>query len=848
MDTFGGWLHQQRKDRRLTQREFANRVGCSVVMLRKIENGDRHPSVQIAELIANVLEIPTPEREVFVRVARGELGADRLEHISQQADQSDISPLHDNLPILPTPLIGRTREVDELSHLLIDPQCRLLTLVGPGGIGKTRLAIETASHIQNEFTDGVYFVPLASVNSSRFIIPMIADAIGFSFQGENSVDPKSQLFNYLKEKRTLLLIDNLEHLLVDSVVTDLFTELLEYTEEIKLLITSRESLHLQAEWIFEVHGLPSPEDKEMEGTSMELFLQRARRADVGFNATTSVFPVIVRICQLLEGMPLGIEIAAGWVRTLSCEEILHEIESGLDILHASARDLPARHRSMHAVFDHSWKLLSDEEQSVLLRFSIFHGGFSREAAAQVAGATLSALSGLVTKSLIRRSSERRYDLHELIRQYAFERLAEQPEVLNEVRASHASFYMAFLGTEDERLRGPEQQKVVNELTIDMDNLLSAWDWAIKQQKYELISRAGRSIGRFFEVAGLFQEGIDQLEPLVQVLQAEMRNDELNRLLGMTLLQQGLLYFRKGQFVHAEEIYKDSIALLRSVDDQALLADALTFLGIITYLEGEYAHSRVLLKEGLECAQASNSQWFEAYAIFSLGYIDSLMGEYQKGYEQMLVAIDMWRTIGDPQYIALGLNFITPTVIKLRHYEEAKSIVWESIALCERAKNRWGLGTAYRYLGSVSLAEGQYAAAQTHFQKSLDLFGEYTEGWDIALTLYYLGETALMERNRNEARNKFLKALRISFDANSVPIAINSLLGLAQVYLQDGEPERVLELSYHILNHPSNTQEAKDRAYALQAEVDTQLTPAQIEMIQARAGEKTFEAVVDNLLK
>jgi len=213
MDTFGEWLHQQRKFRRLTQGEFADRVGCSTAMLRKIENGERRPSIQIAKLIANVLEIPPAERATFVRVARGELRVDRISPLSTPIQDPNIFPTQtttrNNLPVLPTPLIGRIQELKNLKRLLDDPDCRLLTLVGPGGIGKTRLAIETASLIKNEFSDGVYFVTFASVDSPRFIVPMVADAIGFSFQSESSIDQKSRLLNYIKEKETLLLLDNL---------------------------------------------------------------------------------------------------------------------------------------------------------------------------------------------------------------------------------------------------------------------------------------------------------------------------------------------------------------------------------------------------------------------------------------------------------------------------------------------------------------------------------------------------------------------------------------------------------------------------------------------------------------
>jgi transcriptional regulator with XRE-family HTH domain len=215
MGTFGEWLRGQRSERKLTREEFARQVGCSVAMLRKIEDGERHPSAQIAELIANALDIPTAERATFIRVARGELGMERLAHISNLIYHPNISPAqanpHNNLPILPTPLIGRQREVEQLNQLLCDPQCRLLTLVGPGGIGKTRLAVEVAAQVQNVFANGVYFVPLASVSSIDAVIPTIANAVYFVFYGPS--DPKMQLLNYLRDKQILLVVDNVEHLL-----------------------------------------------------------------------------------------------------------------------------------------------------------------------------------------------------------------------------------------------------------------------------------------------------------------------------------------------------------------------------------------------------------------------------------------------------------------------------------------------------------------------------------------------------------------------------------------------------------------------------------------------------------
>jgi len=246
---------------------------------------------------------------------------------------------------------------------------------------------------------------------------------------------------------------------------------------------------------------------------------------------------------------------------------------------------------------------------------------------------------------------------------------------------------------------------------------------------------------------------------------------------------------------------------------------------------------------LECAQASNDRWFEAYAIYNLGYVDSLMGDYQKGNEQMLVGLDIWRTIGDPHYIALGLNFMVPTLIKLGLYEEAKGFMIESITLCERAKNRWGMGTAYRYLGSAYLAEGQYTEAQAYFQKSLEIFGEYTEGWDIALSLVYLGEASMMAGAPTEAKENYLKALRISVDSHLIPIALDSLLGLARLQARAGKIEHALELSYYIFNHPTGTQATKDRASEMILEAEKKLVSPQVQAIKESILNFSFEDIV-----
>ncbi|MFO7537081.1 MAG: BTAD domain-containing putative transcriptional regulator, partial [Chloroflexota bacterium] len=331
------------------------------------------------------------------------------------------TPMPRPLPQPPTPFIGREVELHEIGHLLVDPHCRLLTITGPGGMGKTRLALQTAVSQQPHFRDGVAYVSLRPLNSADFLAATIAGALNLTLAGQP--DTRSQLLHLLARREMLIFLDNFEHLL-DGV--DLIADILAQAGGIKLLVTSRQRLDLQEEWSFALgeFNLPAaPVAEEMEASSaVTLFVQSARRADNSFNLTPADYEAVARICRLVGGLPLGIELAASWTRLLSCAEIAQEIEQGLDFLTVSTRNMPQQHQNLRAVFDQSWALLTAAEQQVLQALTIFQGSFTRPAATSVAGASLSLLSGLIDKSLLRYLGPDRYSLHELIRQYAAERL------------------------------------------------------------------------------------------------------------------------------------------------------------------------------------------------------------------------------------------------------------------------------------------------------------------------------------------------------------------------------------------------------------------------------------------
>ena len=389
-----------------------------------------------------------------------------------------------NLPHQSTSFIGRETELSEIDALLADTTCRLLTLVGSGGIGKTRLALQAAANQLPQFADGVYFVSLTPIDSPDVIASAIASAIQLSFFGAK--DPRTQVIDYLRDKHLLLLLDNFEHLL-DGV--DLLTAILESAPDVKLLVTSRERLNVREEWTLALRGLSFPNtstDLTLEQYSaVQLFVARAHQIQASFSLAVNR-EAVQRICQCAEGMPLALELAATWLRALSSDQIAGQMETNLSFLTTPLRNVPVRHRSLQAVFEQSWRLLTKDEKVVLMYLTVFRGGFDFEAAKQVAKATLSQLASLADKSLIRVDAGGRYDLHELLRQYVGEHL-EASEYADEVRAAHSSYYLNFVAQRDTDIKGKQQQAALHGIRIELDNVQAGLNWAINHQQFDLLT-------------------------------------------------------------------------------------------------------------------------------------------------------------------------------------------------------------------------------------------------------------------------------------------------------------------------------------------------------------------------
>jgi len=869
--SFGAWLEKRRKALDLTREELSHRAGCSVSALRKIETDERRPSKQLAGILADCLEIPIEDRSSFLKFARGE---QILGQIHSPTPLPTLKPIHEDpaprpathLPSPPTPLVGREQELRALGQLLTDPQCRIITLVGPGGIGKTRLAIQAAADQCLRFRDGAFFVGLSGLSYLDHVIPAIAEALQFSFYGV--LEPKIQLFNFLHEKELLLILDNFEQLIQGA---GLVSEITEKSPGVKLLVTSREQLNVRGEWTFEVNGLSYPVshsshplgfshsfedhsgDRPFEDYSaVALFIQAASRARVGYKIEAEDYPAIAQICRLVDGIPLGIELASTWVRTLTCTEIAREIETSLDFLATTGWGILERHKSMRAVFDHSWNLLSEEEQRVLGWLSVFRGDFSRQAAEQIAGASLSILSSLIAKSFLRRQSSGRYDLHELLRQYAESKARTTRQGFEEVAGRHSAYYLEIVRNLELPIVGPKPVAARAEFVADMENIRPAWEYAVRHDQVELIKGSINSFWNFYENHTWFHEAVATFGLAADELERTRGGSSHMDAAHIILYEylrccQGWFYLHIGKFQEARSILEEGVQTLRSSGALAELSRSLHYLGVIYWQAGEYSQALELFHEKLELDLPGGITRNLGLAYGNLGMVTETMGLLQESCDHLQKADSIFRLLGDLRLLGVGLFYLGSVKNKLGMVQEGKTHLYESLKISRSIGDRFGISMASNCLGLVFQKEKNHAEAVSMFQESLNVSREMGEKWITLQSLVNLGFSKYELSDPAEAKACFLQALQLASVTQLVPCILDSLAGMALIYDGQGKSEETLELVMHIQDHPAMTQDTKVRVDQLYNEIKVHFSEAQIKAIYTRSQAKPIEMVVEDIL-
>jgi predicted ATPase/DNA-binding CsgD family transcriptional regulator len=754
--------------------------------------------------------------------------------------------LTSTLPIFPTPFIGREESLAQITDLFLNPACHLLTLLGPGGIGKTRLAVEVAAHQANLFNDGVYFVALQPLNSPDLLIPAIADSLQLQFYPGG--DPKQQLLDHLRPKSLLLILDNFEHLLDGAEVVG---EIIVHAPQVKVLATSRTRLDLVEEWVLDIGGL---EDYE----AVELFVQRARQVQSGFILTEAV----KRICQLVGGMPLGIEMAAGWVRALPAEEIAAEIERSMDLLSTTARNVPARHRNMRAALQHSWNLLSTVEQEVFQRMSVFRGGFTREGAQGVSGASIWILTALVDKSLLRIDRDGRYQMQELLRQYAEERLRASGEMENTLDL-HSLYYAQFLEARWATLRSSQQREVLDEIDAEVDNIRAAWQTLCRNRQISHLHAAAKSLWlandlrcRFHDMVSLFGQAVEALRPVAGT-------EEVDRTLGLMLALEGWSYVGLGLPSKGYGLAHEGLSYLRETGTTEDL-----FFGLLSVQLNSYHLNRKVeiwrvCRKVLEIAQANGDRWMIARALYEFtNYKLSLFDQSQvaeakrhavceEGKHKGEEALHLAEEGGDLWLQASISGFLLGNVNRtMQNYTEAKRCYERSLMLFTKVNQSWAIGAIHRMLGYNAYRMGDHPAAYEHYRASLKVFHENGQSHEQLMALSSLSNLYFVLGNQERAVQLCAFLVQHPLTPNFTYVRAKRLLLQLQTQLsperyeglvESGQRLELTRVVLELLEHPPQASETSP------SPVTDLLTPRELEILKLLSQGMTHREIAEQLI-
>lgn len=802
--TFGEWLKNRRRALDLTQKELAQEVGYSVGTIRKIESNERRPSKQMASLLAEPLGIAQEQQDAFIAFARTErysadatsLPLDFGVNFSGLAPQAHVPIATQqmvaayNLPSQTTPFIGRESELAALDELLGDPAVRLITIVGPGGIGKTRLAIESAARQNAKFAHGVHFVPLTPLASAGQLVQTIMEALKLSFSSGD--DLKAQLLRYLRTKQMLLLMDNFEHLLADA---RLLNEILETAPGVTILTTSREKLNLTGETVFSVVGLEYADwqtvEEALSNSAAQLFIQGAQRARPEFVLSQEDVRPLAQICQLVEGMPLGILLAAAWVDLLSPEEIAAEIGKSLDFLEVELRDMPARQRSLRAVFETSWERLTQAERDLFKTLSLFRGGFTREAARKVARASLRDLAGLDNKSFLRRDhGSGRYEVHELLRQYAEERLETLPEVTEAAHESHATYFANFMDMMSQELRSGRQMACLDEIESDIENVRASWRYLAARGNSAEIAKIVDSLWYFHEIRGWYHAGVALFGEAEATLLA-ISNDEdtmvvTSQMLGARSWFMSLL----GSVQQSQEMAKRSLATLRQLNRRQEQLIPLEGLAMSDYFLNQISEVIQAAQESLDIARELDDTWWEAASLSWIGSAYVATQEFDDARRYVEAADKLVSEIGDPWLSFFPSQALAQISTLQGDYITGKERYQFALEAARSVNFKRGMSYAYNYLGDVSYWLEEFVEAEPYYLQSLRINHEIGQKVQLLADLFGIAQVRAILGRGSEAIKLLAVVLQETISAQRIllrPLTIHQYAEQLRAELEETLP-------------------------------------------------------------
>jgi predicted ATPase/DNA-binding CsgD family transcriptional regulator len=710
------------------------------------------------------------------------------------------------LPVQLTPLIGREHEAASAAALLRRPEVRLLTMCGAAGIGKTRLALQVATDLLEDFADGIAFVSLAPIRDPTLVLATIAHTLGLHAPGNEPGDP---LCAFLWNKRLLLVLDNFEHVMAAA---SHLVDLLAASPHLKLLVTSREVLHLRVEQQFAVPPLALPDlthlpdsDSIAQYPAVKLFLQRAQAVQHDFQITPTNAPLLAEICTRLDGLPLALELAAARARLLSPPALLARLDRRFEVLSGGGHDLPERQRTLRATLEWSYDLLSGRERRLFRRLSAFVGGCTLSAAEALCRAldpaeihVFEAITSLLDKSLVQRreeeGSEPRLLLLETVREYAWEQFSADEEV-EAVRQAHAAYYLTLAEEAEPHLYGAEQDRWQKLLEREQGNLRAALQWLVEGQtteKKEMALRVASALARFWEVQHRLQEGRTFLERALvgseEAVAPSVRARALETVVFVALNQ--------GETGRAEALGEQVLALYRQLGDKQGMAAALLRLGVIARTRGDFATARPSFEEALSLYRAmehpGNTAWTPfhpgntAWALFHLGLLEERQGTYAQARARFEESLGLFRQEGDKKGMVNALYWLAWMVLNQGEAKTAAALLEEGCQQAREIGYQVGLADCLRALCEVALSQDDPATARARAEESLGVLREIGANDDqIASSLIRLGRAEARQGNIAAARACYEESLARALKGNFKEEIASGLEGLASVGVAQG---------------------------------------------------------------
>src|SRR5271157_791987 len=783
--SFGEWLRHRRRELDLTQEELARQIGCARITVRKIEADQMRPSKQLAELLMEQLRVAPDERENFMRFARG----------GESAKSIATTAPHDHLPNPISSFIGREREIGEVKRLI--GLSRLVTLTGASGCGKSRLAYKVADEMMGEFEHGIWIVELAPLADPALVLQSIAATFGIHEKSGRTLN--RLLAEHLQPRRTLLLVDNCEHLIHPCAV--ILEELLQACPDLKVLATSSEMLGISGEMVWTVPPLSMPDIQPwknpasaqdalqayQQSEAVRLFVARAASAESEFTMTIENGGRIAEICRRLDGMPLAIELAAARVRSLSVAQIAERLDDRFHLLTGGSRTGPLRQQTLTATLDWSYSLLSDQEQKVLQRLSVFASGATVEAAEAVcagegveSGGVLDVLSNLVNKSMVTPSrpegGETRYHQLETIRQYARERLEESGEG-DESKNRHLNYFVHWAEKAEPYLSGGEQVLWLKRYEIEHDNLRAALEWSLTSEgKVDLGLRLAESLEGFWHTRGYYSEGRAQLAAVLEKTKANARSD----IHAKALYLAGGLAFVQTDYPATRALVEESLSIYRDLGASGRLglANALIRLGDMWRQLGSYETAFSLLEEGLRYMRELNDLKGLVKALWQLGYYSISMKDYRQAEQYFTEALPLSRQKGDESDTTVILSGLGESALRQGNFGRAAAFEEESLMLRREIGEKWGIAVSLANFAWIALHQDDFGKAGTLLLESLAIRREIEDLGGMAWCLEKLAKINILygqKKSRLQSMGNLRRATRLFGAAAALRAPVGSVI-------------------------------------------------------------------------